>query len=231
MTRSMLTESQKRRHPALTDPPKLKGYHAASEAQNKHGSLFSYMLSNERNIRIRLTGFVPHTKEEIDRLAKQLKYLRVLELGAGTGYLTRLLLERGIKTNAVDSQRGYCTQQDWWEQPRYARVRKIDHKLLQPYNADVILLVWPCYATSFAADVLLGMQPGQLLYYRGESQGGCTADNDFFKLLKTHAIKLEDKTEALRKVSVRDPGINDYWSVYQRIAPQPQDRTRRKKSK
>ena len=77
-------------------------------------------------------------------------------------------------------------------------------------------MVWPCLGSDFAHDVLLNMTPGQQLYYRGESRGGCTANDLFFDALETHAKYLEEPSDLLNRCSVRDYCIHDYWSVYER---------------
>jgi hypothetical protein len=73
-----------------------------------------------------------------------------------------------------------------------------------------LFLCWPSFDDPWAAQAL-ACYAGDLLIYAGEGEGGCTADDEFFKLLEAEWDELEYSP---RHVTYR--GIHDYLTAYRR---------------
>ena len=162
-------------------------------------------------------GFCLLTAEVIDALATLLAGKEVLEAGSGSGWLAARLGERGINILAADwtdyrtadrsSKRGYPIRE----------VFRLDYHGnavdLLPGDYDTVLLVWPNYETQFAGNVACAMRSGQTLIYEGESEGGCTADQEFFQYLRNSFNPSLSETVELDKNHRRFPGVDDKWWV------------------
>lgn len=162
-------------------------------------------------------GFCLVTAEVIDALAILLAGKNVLEAGSGSGWLAARLGERGINILAADwtdyrtadrsSKRGYPIRE----------VFRLDYHGnavdLLPGDYDAVLLVWPNYATQFAENVACAMRSGQTLIYEGESEGGCTADKEFFQYLRNSFIPSVSDMAELDKNHRTFPGVHDKWWI------------------
>ncbi len=168
----------------------------------------------DRCERIRDIGFSTHSAELIDELVAYIGDRRVFEVGAGTGHLARVLFERGISICAVDNQKGYCTQPDWWTKERlYFDVLKMDPTQFPELPGEIVLMVWPCYNTDFAERIARLLKPGQILLYCGESKGGCTGDDGFFDHLDA-AFEELPLPDALYQSHIDFYGLHEHWWAY-----------------
>jgi len=162
-------------------------------------------------------GFCLVTAEVIDGLAILLAGKKVLEAGSGSGWLAARLGERGINILAADwtdyrtadrsSKRGYPIRD----------VFRLDHHGnavdLLPGDYDTVLLVWPNCETQFAKNVACAMRSGQALIYEGESEGGCTADQEFFQYLRNSFNPSVSEMAELNKNHRTFPGVHDKWWI------------------
>lgn len=192
----------------LKTPPELLTQAQARSTWDKFG------VWVERDFRIADTGFVPYTQEELTLLTQLISSRRVFEAGAGTGYLARLLSDRGVQIRAIDSQDGPCTQGKWFVDRLYFNVEKIDHNQLEELPGEIILLVWPCYESEFATEVASKLKTGQMLFYRGEGRGGCTASDSFFEILDEQFQHHGGMSNAINGTIYHDAGIHDRWDIY-----------------
>lgn len=72
-----------------------------------------------------------------------------------------------------------------------------------------LLLCWPPYDSKMASQCLRAFQ-GDSVAYVGEHEGGCCADDAFFKAL-------EKGWENVREVDLPQwPGMHDYLSIWRR---------------
>lgn len=177
-------------------------------------STLGFMMGRERYIS--QYGFVLLTAECVDALASLLGGKSVLEVGAGTGFLSHCLAEKGVDVLAQDlaspgEASPYRFQKKW----------KLDH--LGPFEEvltdkyDVVLLSWPCMGSSFAFNVAKSMVQGQILVYQGEGAGGCTASDAFFDYVDGSDWAFqEDATDALNQHHRRFPAIHDRWLVFKK---------------
>jgi len=84
---------------------------------------------------------------------------------------------------------------------------------LLPGDYDTVLLVWPNCETQFAKNVACAMRSGQTLVYEGESEGGCTADQEFFQYLRSSFSPNVCEMAELNKNHRTFPGLHDKWWI------------------
>jgi hypothetical protein len=104
----------------------------------------------------------------------------VVEPGAGGGYWAWQLAQAGVDVVA-------CDPQDWSENKHFEGdpwfpVTRGDHRAVKRHPDRSLLLCWPTYSDGWAANALRAYK-GDQLFYAGEGQGGCCADDEFFSLL------------------------------------------------
>jgi hypothetical protein len=108
----------------------------------------------------------------------------VVEIGAGLGYWRSLLAARGVRGLAFDREPG---QNFWCEGTPFTEVYPGDHRALEHFarwhkGSHALMLCWPPMS-DMAAECVKAFQ-GDTLIYVGEDEGGCTADDDFFELVR-----------------------------------------------
>lgn len=138
----------------------------------------------------------------------------IVELGAGTGYWARLLAARSADIIAFDKAPGdaenshgnyYSFERSWFP----VQVGLASEAGRHPGRA--LLLVWPCYATSFAHDCLDEYQRagGDVVAYLGEWRG-CTGNEQFHD-------QLDDDWELRQSVDVPQwDGLHDELRIFRR---------------
>jgi len=168
-----------------------------------------------RNKHVRELGFVLVTQELVDRLVHVLSDLKVLDAGAGTGYLSYLLNDKGIEIEAVDIANPETKFQ--FKVGTHFKVEKENAilRVKQKYY-DVVMLAWPSYATSFAYKVANALKQTQQLLYCGEGQGGCTGDDKFHDLLEEKFFEKTELSGYLNEVHLQYNGIHDLWYWYEK---------------
>lgn len=152
------------------------------------------------------------SQETADTLATYLKPFRVVEMGAGSGYLAAHMRRLGVSDyRAYDS---YCLRYFDRKKDNYG-VKKRSTRSISFKQADVIVLTWPTYNTSFADHVARKMHSGQILIYQGVRYG-CTGDDRFHHRLDAEFTELPNITVALKKYHIQWFGIHDNWYVLQK---------------
>ena len=103
----------------------------------------------------------------------------VVETGAGSGYWAWQMEQAGIDAVAYDPAE---TGNNKFACRQWATVLRDDHGAARLHPDRALFLCWPSYAEPWAAQSL-ACYDGDLLIFAGEPEGGCTADDEFFKLL------------------------------------------------
>ena len=139
------------------------------------------------------------------------KHGPILELGAGLGYWARLLRSRGVDVLAYDRVPSGKQNPFHQEGKHWTEVLEGGPGMAARYPKRTLFLCWPPYNTKFARDCL-AVYKGNTLIYVGESNGGCTGDRKFFRLL----------SDEWKEVKILDlpqwSSIHDYFGVYVRKA-------------
>jgi hypothetical protein len=176
-------------------------------------NLERYMLRPEYNRRY---GFPLVSQEVLATLTTMVTGKKVLDAGSGTGFLSDAIAQHSPSATVVaaewDGVKGYGFE---------GIIRRDYHGSaldLLPGEFDIVILSWPNYDHPFGVDILDAMKAGQTLIYQGESQGGCTANDDFFRQLQMdHWNYLDTPSNNLNTNHVQFQGIHDYWHVYQKM--------------
>ena len=155
----------------------------------------------------------------ISKIAAFVGDARVLEVAAGSGLWAALLKAQGVDIVATDRQP--------WQQERVIDGKQftgaypwdgyLDVKrqyalsaVKQYRDCDALMLCWPTYDTSLAYRATREFRGSKLIYV-GESDGGCTGDDDFHALLR-------DKWELVRAHRVCQWSyLHDALYLYQRM--------------
>lgn len=156
-------------------------------------------------------GFVILTTEVISRLAGFMRGKCVLDSGAGSGYLSHCLRNRGINVTAIDNWSGSYAR---WGSFKNVGSKVIncdvrDHDVSQ---YDVIVLSWP----HDGMETLSKMVSGQYLVYQGESWGGATGSDEFFATLDEPDQFEEIDAAFLNEYAMQFDGMHDYWNIYKK---------------
>jgi hypothetical protein len=120
------------------------------------------------------------TPTDIQWIVSVLKGRGVAEIGAGTGYWAWQFTQAGVDVIAVDEFVG--DDNTFCGPTRYHLVHNGGPRTAQQHPDRALMLCWPPYGGLMAAQSL-EQYAGDLLIYIGEPEGGCTADDDFFRLL------------------------------------------------
>jgi hypothetical protein len=131
------------------------------------------------------------------------KYAPIIEVGAGGGYWSHLISLDGTTTVTLDNQTN--TYQKTWRSSQRGGA-----ELLHLYSDHSLFLCWPPHDSSMASDCLLAFK-GKYLIYIGEDQDGCTADDQFFSILKESFLEIE-----IVRIPTW-PNIHDQLRIFKRV--------------
>lgn len=135
----------------------------------------------------------------------------IVEPGAGHGYWAWQLAQAGVDVvayePAVADANSFVIGEPWFP------VQQGDHMVTAGHPDRSLLLCWPSYSESWAAEALRAYKGGQL-FFAGEGPGGCTADDAFFDLLDAEWDEVADCP-----YHVTYSGIHCYLTEYRRKAP------------
>lgn len=195
----------------MTTIPELKTHQewTSSEAASIRRS-WETRHEHTRNI-----GWCVLTKEVAQILGDFIKGSRVVEVFAGTGYLAHHL--RDVSGLSRKEYRAYDIMRGYPYDRRYPGVTRKNAFMAPIKDADIVIMTWPCYANNNASRIVKKMKVGQCLIYNGESEGGCTGDDEFFDILSNKFTYLEGLSERLDDHHFRFFGIHDRWTIYQKI--------------
>ncbi len=134
----------------------------------------------------------------------------VVEMGAGTGYWTHLLRERGVDVVAYDQMPPDGSDSNGFHRGAtpWTSVLIGSPQMLEGHAHRTLLLCWPPM-TDMAAECLR-VYRGSTVVYVGEGNGGCTGDDVFHEALGRNFVQ---------KQEVCIPqwgGIHDYMTVWSR---------------
>lgn len=145
----------------------------------------------------------------------------VLEIGAGRGYLSKILRQAGIDAVATDPDPRPMDPVYTLPSERQkgdtdlvsCKVEMLDALgALSAYPGRTILCSWPAYETSWLTRAVEAMTPGQVLAYVGEGPGGLNADESFFRAIETGQL-IEHPDQNLQNLASEAiwsfPSIND----------------------
>lgn len=150
-----------------------RGDETARATMRRHISNSSETAMNcLREAYLRQYGFAVLTDESIEWMAKRLRGHKVLEVGAGNGYLAMRLRQAGVQMDATDMS----TLED--NHYGLGSVYHTDVEIMEAKRAIETFrptaLVWSWPVPETASGRALEAFEGQTLIYIGEQNGGCT---------------------------------------------------------
>jgi hypothetical protein len=157
-------------------------------------------------------GFAVPCREMLEFVARHSK--RIIEVGAGTGFMASQLRRFEIDVIATDLDPG--------DEPYYGfeigthhtveKISAID--AVNKYSDRDLFCSWPSLGKSWLSEAATELEPGRLLFYVGESYGGCTADDTFHELVDPDNGHFE-RVDLFDMVQFC--GISDNLWVYRRL--------------
>lgn len=107
---------------------------------------------------------------------------RVVEIGAGSGYWAWQLSQLGVDVAAFDSW-------EWRWRRHWHPVETGNTTAAQHFPDRALMLIWPPYGSPMAKTAL-DFYEGDLLFYAGEGDFGCTADDAFHEELERSWVEI-----------------------------------------
>jgi hypothetical protein len=147
------------------------------------------------------------TEDDLEWIASKLSKWNVVELGAGTGWLSDQLHQRGIKILATDL---WLPRQNPYQLHRHhCYIKEISAKeaVTSYLNADCFLCSWPCYGESWAAEALASIPKGAEFLYIGQERDGLCANTEFFDILEENYNLLD----ALPATLLREKSVIQHY--------------------
>lgn len=196
----------------------LDVYEDALKHQREHGG-----LGGLHDIKRRYSWAVPN-EEALTTIAAH-SPRGVVEIGAGGGYWTRLLRDRGVDVIAYDPQ---PVDSKWHDGRLWSEVLQGDHTAIIGHADRTLFLCWPSYDEAWTHEVV-ELYDGDIIVYIGEGSGGCTGDDRMHALLGEQAYCWHDdepcacawpaaKFHEVETVSIPQWwGLHDVLAVYKRI--------------
>jgi len=131
----------------------------------------------------------------------------MVEPGAGGGYWAWQMGQAGIDAVAYEPHE---VADNKFIRREWATLLREDHATPAHHPDRALFLCWPSYAEPWAAQALASYS-GDLLIYAGEGEGGCCADDEFFRMLGT---EWEEAGASAKHISYW--GIHCYLTAYRR---------------
>jgi len=120
-----------------------------------------------------------------DQLAEWIGNRQVLEVMAGRGWLAKALAEAGVDILATDD----FSWKNGGGEPVYP-VKKMDAiEAAGTIDRDILLMSWPPYNEDVAAKTLWAWNYGRPVIYIGEPEGGCNANDRFYRMFQPFRSK------------------------------------------
>ena len=164
----------------------------------------------ERDRHIETTGFVRITPELVDFL---LQYGPYVEIGAGTGALSRAIDAAGGSSLATDNFQWHDGDWKSWSAAGVMRMDAVEAveltmKEIGPERS--ILCSWPSYDENWCFRAVRHIKKGRLFVYIGEGRGGCTGCDRLHDLLAKEFEQIDSYWYP------RFSGLHDRVKVYRR---------------
>lgn len=135
----------------------------------------------------------------------------VVEPGAGTGYWAWQMEQAGIDVAAYEPNE---VADNKFADREWTTLLREDHSAPGHHPDRALFLCWPSYSDPWAAQAL-SCYAGDMLIYAGEPEGGCTAGDEFYRLLEAEWDEIGDSAK-----HVSYWGIHCYLTAYRRKAGQ-----------
>lgn len=154
-------------------------------------------------------GFAVPTPDLVARLAASGP---ILEVGAGLGYLARLISDAGgdiLATDAAPNFMATTSARAWSD------IHTIDaESAVQKFPARTLLASWPSLGEDWLTRATLLLPAGTRIVMIGEGRGGCTGSASFYELIGREILPDPDFLEGADVW--RFPRIHDTAQAFRR---------------
>ncbi len=180
---------------------------------NSNDFELNFAMNYFREEYIKEYGFFIITNNFISTMKEHFLTDTILEVGAGSGFLSHCLQKEGINITPTDKR---ITKNNYGFRKTYTDIIEADSVVFLKNNPEynTVLMSWPNYDTDFADNILKNMNVGQKLIYIGEGYGGCTANDNFFERLELKAVLDENLTNKFKESNFSWFGIHDKIKIY-----------------
>jgi SAM-dependent methyltransferase len=166
----------------------------------------------DRSIYVSNFSFPIICKEQLNILVNLFKNKTVLDIGAGTGFLSFLLKEKEIDCIPISLDKNNCSY--FKNTKPYVDLVYFDATKIDYSDYQYFILSWPNYDNDFGEKIVNSLKKGSFLFYQGEGYGGCTGNNKMHDLLEEDYIYLSYISNYLNMYQINFYGIHDKWEVY-----------------
>lgn len=174
-----------------------------SGTSRDNGYSFFFDIESHKRKELFRTGVSWHipTKSLIE-LAKSFSPL--VSVGSGYAYTESLIVMNGgdvIATDiSPDVKNRWCTGGIY-----NLSVEKLSAvRAIKKYSARNVFMAWPPYDNPMAYNVVKNMKLGKVLIFVGESEGGCTGDENFFRYLRENFEEVEVEASIPSWIGIHD---------------------------
>jgi hypothetical protein len=146
--------------------------HAITDYDNRHNTVdkIHYACNVLEIYQFYSIEFIDHIAKTINQLGAR----RIIEIGAGDGFLSYFLKRSGIDILPTDDYSRPCTN-------RLESVERLGHKdSLKKYDPDLVVINWEELDGTHSLDVLKYPSVEHLLWI-GEDEYGCTGSRDLWQ--------------------------------------------------
>lgn len=121
------------------------------------------------------------TQSWVTNMADWIDNRSVLEVMSGRGWLAKALSEQGVTITATDDFSWKING----HKPVFNVIKQNAWEAAKQSQDDLLLMSWPPYDDNTATRVIEAWGPDRPIIYIGEGEGGCNADDEFFRLFKS----------------------------------------------
>lgn len=163
----------------------------------------------DRHALVRIYSWTVTDPESIDFVAAHADG-GLVDPMAGTGYWAYVLAQLGVDVVCYDANPCHTNNPWHHDAPLWVPVAQGYAEVVIDAHPDrVLLLAWPPYSEP-SGNRVLREYAGQRVIYMGESEGGCTGDEDMHERLEAEWV------EVAERVPVQWWGLHDRITVYER---------------
>lgn len=160
---------------------KIDGYHSSLSEELRERI---YNLGLCRTALCKTFAFSIITPGDVDWISRLVGSSGIVEINAGRGYWARQLENVGVNVAAYDPHVPGDDNEYFQTPGTFTSVMRRDHTAVELHPDRVMLTVWPDYDGEYAAQALK-LYRGDMVIYAGEGEGGCTASDEFFRILES----------------------------------------------
>lgn len=134
-----------------------------------------------------------------------------IEIGCGKAYWAHLV-QKKTNVNYVIPVDNFSWKNKLDLDKPYTPIIEGTEEVIKSFSNRNLLLIWPPYLSPMAFNAAKLLQKDRLLFYVGEGEGGCTADDQFHEYLETNFEEIKHNINIKRW-----PGIHDYVYIYKKV--------------